>query len=130
MVGIYSVIVETNISAAHILRGYEGACSQLHGHNWKIVAEVEASKLNEIGMVIDFKEVKHALLQIGKLIDHKHLNEISPFDKINPTAENIAAWFYKKLSKKLSEKHNNKNVKLKHITIYETEKSRARYYEK
>lgn len=123
---IYSIFAETTISSAHRLINYKGECSNLHGHNWKIIAEVHSQKLNKIGMVIDFKKLKEIIKEIGKKLDHKNINEIAPFDKINPTAENIAAWFYKNLSDKI----NNNDIKLTSITVYETEKSKVRYFEK
>jgi 6-pyruvoyltetrahydropterin/6-carboxytetrahydropterin synthase len=90
----YTASVIKTFSAAHALRGYKGRCEHLHGHNWKIRVAVSSEKLNEIGMVMDFTEIKALLDTLLQNLDHKYLNEVSPFDTINPTAENIAGFLF------------------------------------
>lgn len=121
----FTVQVQIEISAAHSLRGYQGDCARVHGHNWKMLAEINASSLNELGMAVDFKNVKSAMKEIADIIDHQNINEIQPFDKINPTAENIASWFYKMLASQV----NDNRVKLQAVTIWETDRSSVRYSE-
>mgnify|MGYP003566079248 CR=1 FL=1 len=96
---MFILIHETSISSAHFLRDYKGICSRIHGHNWKIRVEIRAENLNKEGMAIDFKDLKNLTLQVLSLFDHQNLNDIPPFDKINPTAENIVKYFYKELKK-------------------------------
>ena len=87
---MYSLKVESSFSSAHNLRAYKGKCEELHGHNWKVEAAAESRDLDKIGMVMDFKLIKDELNRILDRFDHKYLNKLKPFDKINPTSENIA----------------------------------------
>lgn len=123
MSGKFHVKVSIEISAAHALRGYQGDCARVHGHNWTVEAEICCLRLNDIGIAIDFKEVKRALKEITGPYDHQFMNEIAPFDEINPTAENIAAWIYEQLAEQI----NNKHTKLYAITLWETNRSSVRY---
>ena len=102
MAARYTLKVVTDFASAHTLRDYPGACSRMHGHNWKVEVEVSASKLDDVGMAIDFKQIKRAARELGDVLDHRYLNEIPPFDTINPTAENIAAWLYKGIGDKIN----------------------------
>ncbi len=121
----YTLKIVTDFSSAHTLRDYPGACSRLHGHNWKVEAEVVATKLNEIGMAIDFKEIKKATREIVAELDHYYLNDLEPFQKINPTAENIAQYFYQELAKKI----NTNSIKVSCLTLWETERACVSYRE-
>ena len=88
------VFKEAWISSAHRLRDYKGPCENLHGHNYRIRIYVGATELNEVGMVIDFKVLKQAMKQVCDRYDHTYLNELEPFDELNPTAENICRHFF------------------------------------
>ena len=121
----YTLKIVTDFASAHTLRDYPGTCSRLHGHNWKVEAEVIATELNEIGMAIDFKEIKSAVREIAGRLDHYYLNDLTPFQKINPTAENIARYFYQELVKKI----NNKTIKVSSLTLWETERACVSYSE-
>jgi 6-pyruvoyltetrahydropterin/6-carboxytetrahydropterin synthase len=125
MAGLYTLKVVLDFASAHSLRDYPGNCSRIHGHNWKLETEVSAAKLDELGMALDFKVVRQAAKEIADRLDHYYLNDIPPFDKINPTAENIAAYFYQELSKIL----NDSRVRVSAITIWETERACVRYSE-
>ncbi len=125
MAAKYTLKVVTDFAAAHALRGYAGECSQLHGHNWKVEVEVVATSLDEVGMGIDFKAIKTATKEVLSVLDHRHLNEIAPFDVINPTAENIAAYLYRKLSASL----NGPRTRVGAVTLWETERACVRYTE-
>jgi len=121
----YTLKIVTDFAAAHSLRDYPGDCSRLHGHNWKVEAEVVATELNKVGMGIDFKAIKTETKILIDQLDHRYLNEIPPFDEINPTAENIAAYLYQGLSKKL----NGDTLRVSAITLWETERACVRYSE-
>ncbi len=121
----YTLKVVSDFASAHTLRDYPGACSRMHGHNWKVEAEVTAAKLDNVGMGIDFKKIKSAVKELTDMLDHRYLNEIEPFDSINPTAENIAAWLYQSLSEKL----NNEHIQVSAITLWETERACVRFTE-
>jgi 6-pyruvoyltetrahydropterin/6-carboxytetrahydropterin synthase len=125
MSACYTLKILTDFASAHTLRDYPGDCSRMHGHNWKVEVEVRASELNEVGMAIDFKDIKQAARTLAKQLDHKYLNEIEPFDTINPTAENIAAWFFRELSRML----DSDRVKIGAVTIWETDRASACYTE-
>lgn len=125
MASCYTLKIVTDFAAAHALRDYAGECSRLHGHNWKVEVEVKASTLDKAGMGIDFKAIRNAAKSLANALDHRHLNELEPFDKINPTAENIAAYFFRGLSSTL----NNDRVNVSAITIWETERACVRYTE-
>ena len=102
-----------------MLNGHEGACKRMHGHNWKVEVEVCGNKLDNIGMVIDFKEIRNMTKGVVDQLDHRFLNDLDPFKKINPTAENIAQYIYKELSVTM----NDKQIEVKSIKLWETEKS-------
>ncbi|MBI5893939.1 MAG: 6-carboxytetrahydropterin synthase QueD [Deltaproteobacteria bacterium] len=122
---MYELKIQSEFSAAHNLRGYEGECEKLHGHNWKVEASLLAKDLDNIGIALDFKILKKETEKLIKNFDHKYLNEIPPFDKENPSSENIARIIFKKLSDVL----NNENIKISKITVWESEKAAATYYE-
>jgi 6-pyruvoyltetrahydropterin/6-carboxytetrahydropterin synthase len=119
----YTLKVLTEFASAHTLTGYPGACSRMHGHNWKVEVEVIAGTLNKTGMAIDFKRIKQAANEIGGRLDHRYLNEIPPFDQMNPTAENIAAWFFEELSRNLNTEH----ARVHSVTLWETDRACVKY---
>lgn len=121
---MHRLSIETVISAAHLLRDYDGNCSRLHGHNWKIKVEVNASQLDNIGMAIDFKDLKDLSWQVAGKFDHQIINEIAPFDKINPTAENLSQYFYREIAKLLPAE-----IKMSRILLWETDKYMVEYSE-
>ena len=99
----YTLKATTDFAAAHLLRDYPGDCRRLHGHNWKVEVEVTTAVLDECGMGIDFKVIKQAIRSAARELDHQYLNEIPPFDTINPTAENIAAYLFRGVSRILGD---------------------------
>ena len=99
---MYQVSVEQHFDAAHYLRNYRGKCENIHGHRFKVIATIQTEKLNEIGLAYDFTDLKRHLKEILERYDHTCLNDIAPFDSINPSAENIAATIYSELKEKLS----------------------------
>jgi 6-pyruvoyltetrahydropterin/6-carboxytetrahydropterin synthase len=117
------VSVKMSFSSAHSLRGYMGKCEALHGHNWDVEAVAEAETLDHLGMVIDFKILKKHLDDLLERYDHKHLNEIPPFDEINPSSENIAKFFFDELAKKI----DDDRVKIAEMSVWESKGSRATY---
>jgi len=98
---MYELVVNLDFAAAHHLRGYHGKCESLHGHNWNVTVKVASDGLDSLGMVMDFKELKALCGAIFERLDHKHLNEVAPFDTINPTTENLARHIYERLSENL-----------------------------
>ncbi len=102
MAARYQLKVVTEFASAHTLRDYPGACSRMHGHNWKVELEAVATRLDDVGMGIDFKVMKNAANEIGDELDHRYLNDLEPFKEVNPTAENIAAYMYKAISARIN----------------------------
>lgn len=121
----YTLKVVSDFASAHALRDYPGACRRLHGHNWKLETEVCARELDELGMAIDFKAIKQAAKRVTDELDHQYLNEVPPFDQINPTAENMAAYLYRRLGEEL----NDARVRVCAVTLWETERACVRYTE-
>ncbi len=99
---MYEISVEKHFDAAHFLRGYQGKCEALHGHRFRVVTRVSATGLDDIGIAYDFTELKRHLNDILSRFDHTCLNDVPPFDKINPSSENIAATIYNELKLKLA----------------------------
>ena len=125
MAARYTLKILTDFASAHTLRDYPGACARMHGHNWKVEAEVIATRLDKVGMGVDFKVIKQATREIAARLDHRYLNELDPFTGVNPTAENIAAYFYKELAAQL----NNDSISVYAVTLWETERACVRYAE-
>jgi 6-pyruvoyltetrahydropterin/6-carboxytetrahydropterin synthase len=119
---MYKIKVEGDFSSAHNLRGYKGKCEELHGHNWKVEVALASPKLDKIGMVMDFKFIKERLSKLLDTLDHKYLNNISYFKKVNPTSENIAKYIYDQLKKEIPV--------LDYVTVWESDKASATYYVK
>ncbi len=122
---MFEVKVLGGFASAHYLRKYKGKCENMHGHNYKIEAVVATGKLNEIGLAVDFGDVKAALYEITETLDHKVLDELAPFKKVNPSAENISKHIYAELKKKVK----LKGVKVARVSVWETERSCATYFE-
>ncbi len=99
---MYQISVEKHFDAAHFLRGYKGKCEALHGHRFRVVVKIKSSEVNDIGIAYDFTDLKQHLGDILARFDHTCLNEVPPFDKINPSSENIAITIYDELKPKLA----------------------------
>jgi len=121
---MFDAKVILRFSAAHFLKDYPGNCARLHGHNWKVIATVRTEELNELGFVIDFRDLKKELRSILDEIDHSLINDHPYFKKINPSSENIAKWIFKKLKVKIE----NNRLTLFSVEVAETENSSVIYY--
>jgi len=119
---MYELMVGTHFAAAHKLRNYGGECENLHGHNWRIEVRLGSDKLNDQGMVMDFKEVKTLLEGVISRLDHKYLNEVEPFDALNPTTEHLASYVAAELSGRLPEP-----VRVMAVSCWESDRCAASY---
>lgn len=119
---MYILSIEKSFSAGHQLRDYDGPCARLHGHNWRVRVEVASQTLNKAGMSIDFEHLELITWDVLKILDHNHINDIPPFDTINPTAENIARYIYEAVKEKLPN-----SVELQRVDIWETETYKVSY---
>ena len=125
MATMYTLRVRTEFAAAHTLRGYPGSCGRLHGHNWKVEVEIQARALDELGMGIDFREIRKTAREVTDALDHRYLNEIEPFTEINPTAENIAAYCFREIGARL----DRPSVTVHAVTVWENDRACVRYSE-
>lgn len=125
MSGRYTLRVEAEFAAAHQLRNYEGDCARLHGHNWRVCAEIAADTLDSAGMAMDFRDIRRQLRDITRNFDHRFLNETAPFDRVNPTAENIAQHCYRELQERI----DVPGIAVAAVTVWENERSSVRYSE-
>ena len=122
---MYILTVEDSFSSAHQLRGYQGKCENIHGHNWRVVLSVRGSNLNDIGLLVDFKDLKNILKSILAGLDHKNINEIEPFTKINPSSENLARYINNEVAGKLTDNHDG--IIVESVTVWESQTSRCTY---
>ncbi|MCX8126254.1 MAG: 6-carboxytetrahydropterin synthase QueD [Dehalococcoidia bacterium] len=120
---MYAVSVERDFDAAHYLRGYGGKCEALHGHRFRVIVTVTGRRLNKAGIVYDFTELKRQLDPVLARLDHKCLNEVPPFDRINPSSENLARTIYRWLRPSVS----GAGVRLASVEVWESPQSRAVY---
>jgi 6-pyruvoyltetrahydropterin/6-carboxytetrahydropterin synthase len=124
MPGFYEVMIERDFSSAHQLRGYKGKCENLHGHNYKIEIYARGNELNNIGLLIDFVELKKAADEIVRYLDHRNLNELPPFDEeLNPSAENLARYILEYLNGRVADER----VQVHKVRCFETPTSVATY---
>ncbi len=126
---MFEVTVEAGFSSGHYLRNYQGKCENPHGHNYKVFVTLVGEELDESGLLLDFKLLKQVLRPTVTYLDHFMINDLPPFDKeLNPSAENLAKYFYDKTKAQVYEMSAGR-VRVKDCTLYETDTSFARYYE-
>ncbi len=124
---MFEIKVSAVFEAAHRIAGYKGKCDRLHGHSWTVEAAVTGTRLDELGMLVDFKLVKGRLRELLEALDHMFLNDVEPFSAgSNPTAENIAKYIYSEMAKA---EFLTEDIKLKHIQVWESPKSSVIYTE-
>lgn len=124
MAGSFEIMIERNFSSAHQLRGYKGKCENLHGHNYKVEIFARGRELDNIGLLIDFGDLKHAADEIVNYLDHRNINELPPFDEeLNPSAENLARYFLERIGDSVGDER----VQVYKVRVYETPTSVATY---
>jgi 6-pyruvoyltetrahydropterin/6-carboxytetrahydropterin synthase len=121
---MYEVRIKTEFSAAHNLREVGGQCESLHGHNFTVEVAVEAETLNEAGMVIDFRLLKEKTRAVLANLDHRYLNQLAVFEKINPSSENLAAFIFQELAREL----NGPSFQVRSVAVWESQTSQAVFY--
>jgi 6-pyruvoyltetrahydropterin/6-carboxytetrahydropterin synthase len=126
---MFEVTVEAGFSSGHYLRNYRGKCENPHGHNYRVFVTLIGQELDEAGMLLDFKLLKQVMRPTVDYLDHRMINDLEPFvAELNPSAENLAMYFYRQTSQQLTEMTGGR-VRVKDCTLYETDTSFARYYE-
>ncbi|MBN2641317.1 MAG: 6-carboxytetrahydropterin synthase QueD [Victivallales bacterium] len=121
---MFEVDIQRDFSAAHCLRGYQGNCSKLHGHNWMVQAFVRAEKLDGIGIAVDFRKLKEELESILEEFDHTNISELECFKNQNPTSELIAKVIFDRLSASI----NDERVSVHRVRVCESPGSGATYF--
>ena len=125
---MFEVTVEADFSSGHYLRNYHGKCENPHGHNYKVQVTLAGAELDAAGLLLDFKLLKHVLRPVIERIDHFMLNDLEPFTVLNPSAENLAKYFYDQTNEHLADLTQGR-VRVKDATIWETDTTKATYYE-
>ena len=123
---MFHLTIEDHFSSAHQLRGYKGKCENLHGHNWKVILTVKGEKLNGIGILIDFHDMKAVLKEALADLDHVNINEHPSFTAQNPSSENLARYIFEKVGALLSGR-GFADIMMDEVTVYESETSRCTY---
>ena len=125
---MFEVTVERGFSSGHYLRNYKGKCENPHGHNYKVRITLCGQELDAAGLLLDFRDLKQVMRPVIDRLDHQMINDIAPFTEINPSAENLARYFYQETNRQLAEMTSGR-VRVKDCTIYETDTTTATYYE-
>lgn len=125
---MYEVTVEDSFAAGHYLRNYKGKCENPHGHNYKVRVTLRGSELDRAGLLLDFRDLKEVMKQVIDRLDHQMLNDIEPFTQLNPSAENLARYFYDEANSRLKSVTDGR-VRVGDVTIWETDTTTARYSE-
>jgi 6-pyruvoyltetrahydropterin/6-carboxytetrahydropterin synthase len=123
---MFEVSVEETFAAGHALRNYHGKCENVHGHNYRVRVALEGADLDQAGLLVDFTEIKRVLRAIIEKLDHQFLNDVEPFDKLNPSAENMARYFHQEMSRHLGGTREIP-VRVSEVKIWETDTATATY---
>ena len=125
---MFQITVEDTFAAGHYLRNYRGKCENPHGHNYKVRVTLCGEELDRAGLLLDFKDLKDVMRDTVDRLDHQMINDVEPFTALNPSAENLAKYFYDKTQAKLRAVTNGR-VRVKDVTVWETDTTTATYYE-
>jgi 6-pyruvoyltetrahydropterin/6-carboxytetrahydropterin synthase len=123
---MFEVTVEQSFAAGHALRHYKGKCENVHGHNYRVQVTAEGERLNSIGLLVDFVELKRVVRQVVDGLDHQFINDLEPFTEVNPSAENIAKYFYDRVMEGI-DLGSEVSVRISQVKIWETDTSIAVY---
>jgi 6-pyruvoyltetrahydropterin/6-carboxytetrahydropterin synthase len=121
---MFEVTVEQTFAAGHALRNYRGKCENVHGHNYRVRVTVQGNQLDATGLLVDFLEVNRLISGTVEYLDHRFINDLPPFDQLNPSAENIAKYFYEKVSGGLK---SEVAARVSEVQVWETDVSSAVY---
>ncbi len=125
---MFEISVEDTFAAGHYLRNYRGKCENPHGHNYKVRVTLAGEQLDKAGLLLDFKDLKETIRQVIERLDHQMINDLEPFTTVNPSAENIARYFYEHTNSHLRTATNGR-VRVKDVTVWETDTTTATYFE-
>ncbi|MGA8035676.1 MAG: 6-carboxytetrahydropterin synthase QueD [Candidatus Acidiferrales bacterium] len=122
---MFEVSVDDSFAAAHNLRNYKGKCENLHGHNYKVRVTLAGKELDATGLLYDFVHLKQVVQTVIRSLDHQYLNELKPFDVLNPSAENIAKHIFDETSRQMKSTPNGAGISA--ITVWESDITAATY---
>jgi 6-pyruvoyltetrahydropterin/6-carboxytetrahydropterin synthase len=125
---MFQITVEDTFAAGHYLRNYRGKCENPHGHNYKLRVTLCGQELDRAGLLLDFKDLKDMMREVVDRLDHQMINDLEPFTVLNPSAENLAKYFYDEAQAMLKSATNGR-VQVKDVTVWETESTAATYFE-
>jgi len=123
---MFEVTVEDSFAAGHYLRNYKGKCENPHGHNYKVRVTLAGKELDKAGLLLDFKELREVMKDVIDRLDHQMINDLEPFTALNPSAENLAKYFYDQANLKLDQVSRGR-VRVKNVTVYETDTTTETY---
>src|SRR5579872_4917526 len=125
---MFEVTVDDTFAAGHYLRNYKGKCENPHGHNYKIRVTLAGEQLDKAGLLLDFKDLREVMRHVIDRLDHQMINDLEPFKIVNPSAENLARYFYTEANAKLHVVSNGR-VRIRKVTVFETDTTTATYWE-
>ena len=120
---MFEISADYSFAAGHALRGYKGKCENVHGHNYRIQVIVAGEKLDSAGLLLDFADLRGAIKAVAEPLDHQFLNDLAPFDSLNPSAENLAQYFCEQLQSRLK----NHGLRVAQVKVWETDTTSATY---
>jgi len=121
---MFEVIIEETFAAGHALRNYKGKCENVHGHNYRCQVTLEGAELDDIGLLVDFVELKRVVHAVLDRMDHQWLNEFPPFDVLNPSAENMSRYIFDEICQGLK---TREGVRIGLVRLWETDTASATY---
>ena len=125
---MFEVTVDDSFAAGHYLRNYKGKCENPHGHNYKVRITLAGEQLDKAGLLLDFKDLREVMKHVIDRLDHQMINDVEPFTVLNPSAENLAKYFYEESNSRLQHATSGR-VWIKKVTVFETETTTATYSE-
>jgi 6-pyruvoyltetrahydropterin/6-carboxytetrahydropterin synthase len=120
---MFEISVDYTFAAGHALRNYKGKCENVHGHNYKVRVTLAGAKLNADGLLMDFVELRAEIKRLVEKLDHHFLNDIPPFDKLNPSAENLAEYICGEIKPQAA----HQGLQVQGVTVWETDTTSATY---
>jgi 6-pyruvoyltetrahydropterin/6-carboxytetrahydropterin synthase len=120
---MFEVSVDHSFAAGHALRDYKGKCENVHGHNYRVRVTLAGENLDASGLLVDFADLRAAIQDVAQRLDHRYLNDLAPFDSLNPSAENLAKYFFDEIQGRIG----NRGVRVEEVTVWETELTSATY---
>ena len=123
---MFEVTVDDSFSAGHYLRNYRGKCENPHGHNYKVRVTLAGAELDKAGLLLDFKDLREVMKHAIERLDHQMINDVEPFTVLNPSAENLAKYFYDETLRQMNDAPDG--ARIARVTVLETDTTSATYW--